>query len=150
MTRAPRLSPGAPAPATADRLTAGGPSEPGTARIAVDLLGGDDAPAVVVDGALRAVRTDPALHLLLVGPIEVADELIGALDPAQRARVTVRPVRTAVGMADHPTAARGESTVRTAVQAVRDGLADAVVSAGSTGATVTAAALGLGRWTGIR
>lgn len=150
VTRAPRLSPGAPAPATAARLTAGGPSEPGTARIAVDLLGGDDAPAVVVDGALRAVRTDPALHLMLVGPIEVADELIGALDPAQRARVTVRPVRTAVGMADHPTAARGESTVRTAVQAVHDGLADAVVSAGSTGATVTAAALGLGRWTGIR
>ncbi|MEU4595326.1 phosphate acyltransferase PlsX, partial [Micromonospora aurantiaca] len=71
--------------------------------MAVDLLGGDDAPAVVVDGALRAVRTDPALHLMLVGPIEVADELIGALDPAQRARVTVRPVRTAVGMADHPT-----------------------------------------------
>ncbi|MEU1845182.1 phosphate acyltransferase PlsX [Micromonospora sediminicola] len=126
------------------------PSEPGTARIAVDLLGGDDAPAVVVDGALRALRADPDLHLLLAGPTEVADGLIGALDPAQRARVTVRPVRAAVGMADHPTAARGDSTVRTAVQAVHDGLADAVVSAGSTGATVTAAALGLGRWTGVR
>ncbi|WBC14479.1 phosphate acyltransferase PlsX [Micromonospora sp. WMMA1998] len=126
------------------------PSEPGTARIAVDLLGGDDAPAVVVDGALRALRADPDLHLLLVGPTEVADALSGALDPAQRARVTVRPVRTAIGMADHPTAGRGDSTVRAAVQAVRDGLADAVVSAGSTGATVTAAALGLGRWTGVR
>ncbi|GAA3743155.1 phosphate acyltransferase PlsX [Micromonospora maritima] len=126
------------------------PSEPGTARIAVDLLGGDDAPAVVVDGALRALRVDPDLHLLLVGPTEVADGLTGALDPAQRARVTVRPVRAAVGMADHPTAGRGDSTVRAAVQAVRDGLADAAVSAGSTGATVTAAALGLGRWTGVR
>ncbi|MFG1672760.1 phosphate acyltransferase PlsX [Micromonospora sp. NPDC049282] len=129
---------------------AGRPSEPGTARIAVDLLGGDDAPAVVVDGALRAVRTDPELRLLLVGPTEVADGLIGALDPAQRARIAVRPVRAAVGMADHPTAGRGESTVRTAVQAVQDGLADAVVSAGATGATVTAAALGLGRWPGVR
>ncbi|MCW3840733.1 phosphate acyltransferase PlsX [Micromonospora yasonensis] len=124
--------------------------EPGTARIAVDLLGGDNAPAVVVDGALRAVRADPDLHLLLVGPTEVADGLIGALAPEQRARVTVRPVRTVVGMADHPTAARAESTVRAAVTAVRDGLADALVSAGSTGATVTAAALGLGRWTGVR
>ncbi|WP_231921578.1 phosphate acyltransferase PlsX [Micromonospora auratinigra] len=118
--------------------------------MAVDLLGGDDAPAVVVDGALRAVRSDPDLHLLLVGPTEVADGLIAALDPEQRARVTVRPVRTAVGMADHPTAARAESTVRSAVNAVRDGIADALVSAGSTGATVTAAALGLGRWTGVR
>ncbi|MEU8260620.1 phosphate acyltransferase PlsX [Micromonospora sp. NPDC048999] len=118
--------------------------------MAVDLLGGDDAPAVVVDGALRAVRTDPDLHLLLVGPTEVADVLTGALDPEQRSRVTVRPAWTAVGMADHPTAARADSTVRAAVTAVRDGLADAVVSAGSTGATVTAAALGLGRWAGVR
>ncbi|WP_091274798.1 phosphate acyltransferase PlsX [Micromonospora haikouensis] len=124
--------------------------EPGTARIAVDLLGGDDAPAVVVDGALRAMRADPDLHLLLVGPAEVADELIGALDPAQRARVTVRPVRAAVGMAENPVAARADSTVRTAATAVRDGLADAMVSAGSTGATVTAAALGLGRWPHVR
>ncbi|MEO3779588.1 phosphate acyltransferase PlsX [Micromonospora sp. B11E3] len=124
--------------------------EPGTARIAVDLLGGDDAPAVVVDGALRAMRADPDLHLLLVGPAEAADELIGALDPAQRARVAVRPVRSAVGMADHPVAARAESTVRSAVTAVRDGIADAVVSAGATGATVTAAALALGRWPHVR
>ncbi|MET7867370.1 phosphate acyltransferase PlsX [Micromonospora taraxaci] len=124
--------------------------EPGTARIAVDLLGGDDAPAVVVDGALRAMRADPDLHLLLVGPTEVADELIADLDPAQRVRVAVRPVRDVVGMADHPSAARKESTVRAAVTAVRDGTADAMVSAGATGATVTAAVLGLGRWPEIR
>jgi glycerol-3-phosphate acyltransferase PlsX len=124
--------------------------EPGTARIAVDLLGGDDAPAVVVDGALRAVRADPDLHLLLVGPPEVADALIAALEPVHRPRITVRPVRDKVGMADHPSAARAESTVRAAVAAVRDGTADALVSAGATGATVTAAALGLGRWPQVR
>lgn len=150
VARAPWQSPGAPAPSAAGRPPAGVPREPGTARIAVDLLGGDDAPAVVVDGALQAVRADPDLHLLLVGPTEIAGGLIDALDPEQRARVTVRPVRAAVGMADHPSAARAESTVRAAVSAVRDGIADALVSAGSTGATVTAAALGLGRWSGVR
>ncbi|NJP30826.1 phosphate acyltransferase PlsX [Micromonospora thermarum] len=124
--------------------------EPGTARIAVDLLGGDDAPAVVVDGALRAMRADPDLHLLLVGPTEAAGELIGALDPEQRARVAVRPVDASVGMGDHPVAARADSTVRAAVHAVREGSADALVSAGSTGATVTAVALGLGRWPDVR
>ncbi|MGN9777826.1 phosphate acyltransferase PlsX [Micromonospora sp. H33] len=124
--------------------------EPGTARIAVDLLGGDDAPAVVVDGALRAMRADPDLHLLLVGPTEAAGELIGALDPEQRARVAVRPVDAAVGMGDHPAAARADSTVRAAVHALREGSADALVSAGSTGATVTAVALGLGRWPDVR
>lgn len=149
--RAPWRTPGAPAPTNAGRpAPAGVPAEPGIARIAVDLLGGDDAPAVVVDGALRAVRADPDLHLLLVGPAEAAGELIAALDPAQRARVAVRPVQAAVGMADHPSAARAHSTVRAAVTAVRDGAADALVSAGSTGATVTAAALGLGRWSDVR
>ncbi|MFF5171275.1 phosphate acyltransferase PlsX [Micromonospora sp. NPDC000089] len=118
------------------------------ARIAVDLLGGDDAPAVVVDGALRAVRTDPDLHLLLVGPTEVAAAVVHALTPVQRARITVRPVRAGAGAAQH--APRADSTVRAAVAALRDGTADALVSAGSTGATVSAAALGLGRWIDVR
>ncbi|KXK63148.1 fatty acid synthesis plsX protein [Micromonospora rosaria] len=135
---------GRPAPA-------GVATGPGTVRIAVDLLGGDDAPAVVVDGALRAMRADPDLHLLLVGPAETAAEVTDALDPAQRARVAVRPVRDAVAMTESPTrAARAHSTVRAAVAAVRAGTADALVSAGSTGATVTAAVLGLGRWPGVR
>ncbi|MEU6022173.1 phosphate acyltransferase PlsX [Micromonospora sp. NPDC047134] len=118
--------------------------------MAVDLLGGDDAPDVVVDGALRAVRADPDLHLLLVGPTKAAGVLVSALDPAQRARVTLRPARTAVDMAADLTTARADTTVRAAVAAVRTGQADAVVSAGSTGATVAAAALGLGRWPDTR
>ena len=124
------------------------PVEPGTARIAVDLLGGDDAPAVVVDGALRACSADPDLHLLLVGPTEVADEVIAALDPADRARVTCcgRPRRRRHG---RPTAARRRPADhrpgrrRAPSPTAR---ADALVSAGATGATVTAAVLGLGRW----
>ncbi|WP_229705826.1 phosphate acyltransferase PlsX [Micromonospora sonchi] len=118
--------------------------------MAVDLLGGDEAPAVVVDGALRAMRTDPDLQLLLVGPMEAAGALLDALDPADRGRVTVRPADAAVDMADDLTAARADTTIRAAVAAVRSGQADALVSAGSTGATVTAAALGFGRWPEVR
>ncbi|MFB6397593.1 phosphate acyltransferase PlsX [Polymorphospora lycopeni] len=125
--------------------------EPGTVRIAVDLLGGDNAPAVVVDGALRACDADPGLHLLLVGPPETADEVFAVLPPAQRDRVAVRPVNHAVGMADAPTrASRTDTTVRAAVAAVAEGAADAVVSAGASGATVTAAVLGLRRWPDVR
>ncbi|HEX2772587.1 MAG TPA: phosphate acyltransferase PlsX [Micromonosporaceae bacterium] len=122
--------------------------EPGAARIAVDLLGGDHAPDVVVDGALRALGADPDLHLLLVGPAVVADRLLGLLDAADGARVSTR---YGGGMADAPArASRPDTTVRAAVTAVADGQADAVVSAGSTAATVTAAALGLGRLPGVR
>ena len=120
-------------------------------RIAVDLLGGDDAPAVVVDGALRACDADPDLHLLLVGPGTVADEVRHALAAVDRERVTVRPTGTAVGMTDAPTrASRPDTTVRAAVAAVADGEADALVSAGASGATVTATVLGLGRLPGVR
>ncbi|MEU4561356.1 phosphate acyltransferase PlsX [Actinoplanes sp. NPDC023936] len=110
--------------------------EPGTARIAVDLLGGDHAPAVVVDGALRAVQADPALHLTLVGPAEAAGSVLAALDPADRQRIT--------------TTITSAGTVRGAAHAVAQGRADALVSAGDTGATVLSAARELGRWPGVR
>jgi phosphate acyltransferase len=121
--------------------------EPGTARIAVDLLGGDHAPAVVVDGALRACRADPSLHLLLVGSAEAAGAVLAALGPGEQARVNtlvVPPEPATVG------ASRIESGVRTAMLAVARGAADAVVSAGNTAATVTSAARSLGRWPGVR
>lgn len=144
--------PGAPASVDADRDSPiGVPVEPGTARIAVDLLGGDDAPAVVVDGALRALRADPDLHLLLVGPPEAADRAVAALAPDERARVEFCAVRDAVGMADVPArAGRTGTTVGAAVAAVADGRADAMVSAGATGASVTAAVVGLRRWPEVR
>jgi phosphate acyltransferase len=117
-------------------------AEPATARIAVDLLGGDHAPAVVVDGALRAFQDDPSLHLLLVGPHDAADAVLAAVDPAQRHRVGAVAL-PAVEL--HP-----DDVVRAALRAVADGLADATVSAGNTAAVVVAASRALGRWPGIR
>ena len=160
-----RRTSGAQAPEQSGRvISAGAVPESGAARIAVDLLGGDHAPAVVVDGALRACQADPALKLLLVGPVEAADALLRALDPAERHRVST--ITAPAGPTEHNTSrsdraisravgpdqalSRVESGVRTAVLAVAQGHADAVVSAGSTGATVTSAALGLGRWPGVR
>jgi glycerol-3-phosphate acyltransferase PlsX len=158
-----RRSSGASVPGQAGR-EAGTVAEPGTARIAVDLLGGDHAPAVVVDGALRACQADPALQLLLVGPVEAAGELFRALDPADHSRVhtlaapaeradllrVAPPAERAAARPDRPAESWVESGVRAAVLAVAQGHADAVVSAGNTGATVTSAALGLGRWPGVR
>src|SRR4051794_4069331 len=125
-------------------------TEPGTARIAVDLLGGDHAPAVVVDGALRACQADPALQLLLVGPLEAAGELLAALGPADRARVRTLAapaeradlLRVAPASEQARAAARTDQTpgkdrqadswvesgVRAAVLAVAQNEADAVVS----------------------
>jgi glycerol-3-phosphate acyltransferase PlsX len=101
----------------------------------------------VVDGALLACQADPALQLLLVGPPEAAGAVRNALGPADRDRIRTLTIH------DRPADNAGswvESGVRTAVLAVAEGRADAVVSAGNTGATVTSAALGLGRRPGIR
>ncbi|WP_438871061.1 phosphate acyltransferase PlsX [Paractinoplanes durhamensis] len=140
------------------RRTTGTPapdSESATARIAVDLLGGDHAPAVVVDGALRAFQADPSLHLLLVGPPEAADRIRAAVDPAHHARLSVLTIEITAGEhgadAPAPTAQDlADACVRAAVGAVADGLADAVVSAGNTAVIVVSAARVLGRWPGVR
>jgi glycerol-3-phosphate acyltransferase PlsX len=86
--------------------------------------------------------------LLLVGPVDAAGGLFAALDPAEHARVSTLPLPE--GSTGAHQNSWVESGVRSAVLAVAQGAADAVVSAGNTGATVTSAALGLGRWPGVR
>jgi glycerol-3-phosphate acyltransferase PlsX len=81
----------------------------------------------------------------------VADEVVAALTPANRARLTTRYIDGVVAMDDAPArAARHDTTVRAAIEAVQRNQADAFVSAGASGATVTAAVLGLGRLPGVR
>jgi len=124
----------------------GRPAGPGTARIAVDLLGGDDAPAVVVDGALQACRADPDLQLLLVGPRPAADEVFGALPAPDRARVDVLVVDRGVGMSDAAhDGADPTTTIGAAVAALAERRVGAFVSAGASGAIVAAAVVALGR-----
>ncbi len=96
---------------------------------------------------------DPDLRLLLVGPPEVADEVLGALArPTARTGSRCGRSGAAVGMADPPQrASRSDTTVRARPPPRwREGEADALVSAGATGAIVTAAVLGLGRWPRVR
>jgi glycerol-3-phosphate acyltransferase PlsX len=117
------------------------------ARIAVDLLGGDDAPAAVVDGVLAALDDDPLLSVLLAAPRADAERVIRAAPESVRQRLSVLPAAEAVEMGGAALAVRAQedATVRVALRAVRDGLADAVVTVGSTGAAVASAVLDLGR-----
>ena len=88
--------------------------------------------------------------MLLVGPPEVADELLAARGAAGRLEVVA--ASESVDMADDPVRAvraKRDATVRVANRLVRDGLADAAVSAGSTGAFVVAAVFTLGRMPGV-
>ena len=123
-------------------------------RVALDLLGGDAAPEQVVDGALVAAQRSPEVELVLVGPVDVAERLLAERGAAGRFRLV--PASEVVGMHEEPARAvraKRDATVRVAARLVRDGSgaggADAVVSIGSTGATLAAAVFTLTRQRGV-
>ncbi|OFW09775.1 MAG: phosphate acyltransferase [Acidobacteria bacterium RIFCSPLOWO2_02_FULL_67_36] len=120
-------------------------------RIAIDAMGGDDGPGRIIDGALVAAR-HLQIGLLLVGARDaIAREL--ARHPAS-GTIDLRIIDTpeAIGM-DEPAAAalrrKPRASIRLAAEAVRDGEAAAVFSAGHTGASVMAAHAAFGRLPGV-
>ncbi len=119
-------------------------------RLAVDALGGDNAPGEIVRGALSAARRLPDDEVLLVGPEEEVRPHLGADAPPN---VSLRPSGGTIGMDEEPAAAlraRPDAGVSVAAKMVRAGGADAFFSAGNTGATVAAALMRIGRMDGVR
>ncbi len=110
-------------------------------RIALDAMGGDHAPRAQVEAAAEISRTS-SIRVVLVGdPERIAAEL-GRVDH-RRGRIDVVPARQVVGMAEKPRQALDEkpdASILVASRALADGTADALVSAGSTGAVVLATA----------
>ncbi len=117
--------------------------------VAVDAMGGDRAPGEIVAGALRAVE-ELGVEVVLVGPPDVlAANLPGGVPPVG---VSVLAASQMVAMDDEPTAAvrsKKDSSIVRCVEAVRDGRAGSMVSAGNTGAAMAAALLRLGRLPGV-
>lgn len=120
-----------------------------TGPVVLDAMGGDHAPEATVAGALKAVAA--GVEVVLVGQLQALEQ---ALERAGAA--TAPPIVEAaqvVTMDDDPVAAlraKPEASIRVAAQLVADGHGAALVSAGSTGATLTAGLLALGRLPGVR
>jgi len=109
------------------------------ARVAVDALGGDRAPDEVVAGAKEAAAD--GIRVVLVGPPELEEtglEVIPATDRIEMADKPAEAVR-----------AKPDSSLVAAVRAVADGRADAVLSAGNTGAMLAAGLIHLRRLPGV-
>jgi phosphate acyltransferase len=122
-------------------------------RVAVDAMGGDEAPAVVVEGAVRAARQAPeAVHILLFGPEAVIREALEAHAGRERLAVEIVDAPEVIGMAEPATSAiknKPRSSIHTALAAVKRREADAFISAGNTGAVMGAAVVILGRLPGV-
>ena len=118
-------------------------------KIALDAMGGDSAPEVVVQGAIDACRNNP-LEVVLVGDREAIKGPLGS-DRGLRG-VEVHHCKDRVLMEESPMKAvrrKKEASVRVAFELAREGFVDAVVSAGNSGATLAAAILVLGRIEGV-
>ena len=110
--------------------------------VAVDAMGGDRAPLEIVAGALCA--RESGLPVVLVGPTDGSLGDVGGLE--------VLPASEVIEMKDDPARAvrtKKDSSLVRAAEAVRDGRACAMVSAGNTGATMASALLRMGRLKGV-
>jgi glycerol-3-phosphate acyltransferase PlsX len=113
--------------------------------LALDAMGGDDAPGAIVRGARQAV-SELGVEVLLVG---LPDAIAGA-DPGD---LEVLACTEVIGMHDDPGASvrtKKDSSLVRAAEAVRDGRASAMISAGNTGATMASALLRMGRVKGVK
>ena len=120
-------------------------------RIAVDAMGGDFAPREVVRGAINYAAAN-ADEVILVGDVPRLQAEIAEYGHGRPASVTFADAPDRIDMAESPAAAlrvKRRASIRVASDLVRDGQAEAVVSAGSTGATMAAAVFRLGRIDGI-
>lgn len=112
-------------------------------RIAVDAMGGDHGPGVIIRGAVHALSDDAEIDLFLVGDqtrIEAELNDVGRT----RDRITVVHASEAIGMDEHPVESvrrKRDSSLLRMAQLGADGAVDAVVSAGNTGACVAACQL---------
>jgi len=117
-------------------------------RIAIDAMGGDHAPKAIVEGALEAAKEWPDIEIILVG-----DELrlkLHIKDKLQNVRI--HHTSETIEADDEPVKAvrrKKDASMVVAGQLVRDKQAEAMISAGNTGALMTTALLIVGRVKGV-
>jgi glycerol-3-phosphate acyltransferase PlsX len=115
-------------------------------RIAVDAMGGDRAPCEVVAGAVNAALAQSSISKIILVGDEVAIRAEFEKLPSVPENVVIHHAAEVVGMGEAPALAvrkKKDSSIGRAVDLVKKGEADAVVSAGNTGAAVVAASLKL-------
>lgn len=120
-------------------------------RIAVDAMGGDYAPEVVIEGAVAAVREYANTQVILVGDEARIKELLAQARYCGDA-ISVHPASEVIEMSEPPASSvrkKRDSSIVVGVNLVKEGQAQAFFSAGNTGAAVCAATLGLKLLPGI-
>ena len=114
-------------------------------RIAIDAMGGDNAPKAIVDGSVDAARAYPDVILILVGDEQEIKKHLGNEAPGN---IEIVHTTEVIEPEDEPVRAvrrKKDSSMVVAARMVKEGQADGIVSAGNTGALMTAGLLIIGR-----
>jgi glycerol-3-phosphate acyltransferase PlsX len=107
--------------------------------VAIDCMGGDHGSSVTVPAALTFLRAHSAVHVILVGHEEVLTPLVADVPAGVKSRLSIEHASQVIGMDELPKSAvraKKDSSMRVAINLVRDGKAQVAISAGNTGALV--------------
>lgn len=125
-------------------------------KLALDAMGGDHAPKEIVLGGLEALQQYDFLEkVYFVGKrdaIEAVLQEAGQTKPIDDQKIEIVEASEVIEMEDHPATAyrrKKDASITVATRLVKEGVADAVVSAGSTGGQMVSALFGLGRIKGV-
>lgn len=113
-----------------------------TITIALDAMGGDIGPTVTVPAALAALRHYPDVRLILVGPRETLEAELSRHSRPEPDRLSIQHASEVVGMDEPPADAlrkKKDSSMRVAINQIKLGAAQAMVSSGNTGALMATA-----------
>ncbi|MDD6351250.1 MAG: phosphate acyltransferase PlsX [Lachnospiraceae bacterium] len=124
-------------------------------RVALDVMGGDNAPVEPVRGAIDALKKEDRLHVILVGDETEITKILGETDGAKEVkdRYEILPSTEVIETAEHPVQAithKKNSSMVLAMKAVKEGKADAFVSAGNSGAVLVGGQTLIGRIRGVK
>ena len=120
-------------------------------KVAVDAMGGDHAPAEIVKGAIEAVNESDKVKVYLVGLQDAVEKELAGYTYNQE-QVEVVPASEVIETAEPPVMAirkKKDSSIVKALHMVKEGVCDAYVSAGSTGATLVGGQVIVGRIKGV-
>jgi glycerol-3-phosphate acyltransferase PlsX len=105
--------------------------------LALDIMGGDNGPHIILSAALTALQQTPHLHLILCGPLAIMSQWLGKQPSNIQSKVTLSDCPQNVSMAETPAHAlrhKKDSSMRRMLDLVNNNQADACVSSGNTGA----------------
>ena len=120
-------------------------------KIAIDGMGGDNAPAAVVEGAIQAIKEYDNIELVITGPEEVINSELAKYTYTKE-RISVIDAKEVISPSEHPVMAlrkKKDSSIVKAMNLVKEGTCDGIISGGSTGAFLAGCTLIVGRIKGV-